>query len=137
MSYNQLYSATGRSTLRARLLLDVQSSTCPPADRSFPFGRAHAEHRHALRPLPPQETPNHGHLFERRYRARLFETDDYFLAVLRYIHLNPVAARIVTDPARYPWSSHRAYLGTDTPGWITTEFGLSLFSSDPQQARIS
>jgi putative transposase len=78
-----------------------------------------------------------GHLFERRYRARLVETDDYFLAVLRYIHLNPVAARIVTDPARYRWSSHRAYLGTDTPGWITTEFGLSLFSSDPLQARIS
>jgi REP element-mobilizing transposase RayT len=31
-----------------------------------------------------------GHLFERRYGARLVETDDYFLAVLRYIHLNPL-----------------------------------------------
>ena len=50
-----------------------------------------------------------GHLFERRYRARLVEVDAYFLAVLRYIHRNPAEAGIVRDPADYPWSSHRAY----------------------------
>jgi putative transposase len=51
-----------------------------------------------------------GHLFERRYRAKLVEMDQYAFALLRYIHRNPVVAGIVQDPADYPWSSHRAYL---------------------------
>jgi putative transposase len=76
-----------------------------------------------------------GHLFERRYRAKLVDVDAYFLALLRYIHLNPVKARIVRDPADYPWSSHRAYLGTEPIAWLTTTFGLSLFSTDLARAR--
>ena len=78
-----------------------------------------------------------GHLFERRYRARLIRTDQYFLAALRYIHLNPVAARMVTDPEHYQWSSHKAYLGTVPVPWITTDFGLSLFGADPSRARAA
>ena len=90
----------------------------------------YARHRH-------KSLQTTGHLFERRYRARLIQTDAYFLAVLRYIHLNPVLARIVTDPADYPWSSHRAYLGTNPVSWVTTEFGLSLFCADRAQAGTS
>jgi putative transposase len=78
-----------------------------------------------------------GHLFERRYRAKVVDTDAYFLELLRYIHLNPVAAGIVTDPALYAWSSHKLYLGIETLPWVTTEFGLSLFAADDQQARLS
>jgi REP element-mobilizing transposase RayT len=78
-----------------------------------------------------------GHLFERRHKAKLVDIDAYFLTLLRYVHLNPVKARIVADPAEYPWSSHRAYLGTESISWLTTDFGLSLFSTDPQQARAA
>lgn len=49
-----------------------------------------------------------GHLFERRYKARLVDVDAYFLTLLRYFHLNPVRAGIVSDPGDYPWTSHRA-----------------------------
>ena len=76
-----------------------------------------------------------GHLFERRYKARLVDVDAYFLTLVRYIHLNPVKAHIIQDPADYPWSSHRAYLGIDSIAWLTTDFGLSLFSLDLDQAR--
>jgi putative transposase len=76
-----------------------------------------------------------GHLFERRYKALLVDVDNYFLTLLRYIHLNPVAASIVSDPAEYAWSSHRAYLGIDNLTWLTTDFGLSLFSTDLVHAR--
>ena len=76
-----------------------------------------------------------GHLFERRYRAKLVDVDEYFLTLLRYVHLNPVKARIVRDPAEYPWSSHRAYLGMESILWLTTDFGLSLFSNRLDQAR--
>jgi putative transposase len=76
-----------------------------------------------------------GHLFEKRYKAKLIDANDYLFALLRYIHLNPVHANMVTDPADYPWSSHRAYLGRESIAWLTTDFGLSLFGSTLEQAR--
>lgn len=78
-----------------------------------------------------------GHLFERRHTAKLVDVDNYFLTLLRYIHLNPVKGGMVNDPADYPWSSHRAYLGVECISWLTTDFGLSLFSGDRGQARIA
>jgi hypothetical protein len=44
---------------------------------------------------------------------------------------------MVTDPDHYQWSSHKAYLGTVAVPWITTDFGLSLFSADPSRARAA
>ncbi len=78
-----------------------------------------------------------GHLFERRYKAKLIEIDAYFLTLLRYIHLNPVKARIVADAVDYPWSSHRAYLGLEEIPWLTSDFGLGLFSPDRGRARAA
>jgi putative transposase len=78
-----------------------------------------------------------GHLFERRHRAKLIDVDAYFLTVLRYIHLNPVKARLVDDPANYPWSSHRAFIGKETIPWLTTTFALSLFSNHLAHARAA
>ena len=52
-----------------------------------------------------------GHVFEQRYKALLVDKDNYLLEVSRYIHLNPVAVRIVGRPEEYRWSSYAAYLG--------------------------
>jgi putative transposase len=76
-----------------------------------------------------------GHLFERRHRAWLVEADRYFVALLRYIHLNPVAANMVQRAEDYPWSSHHAYLGQPGPTWLTTDFGLGLFGKTVESAR--
>jgi putative transposase len=76
-----------------------------------------------------------GHLFERRYRARLVDSDRYLLALVRYIHLNPVRARMVSAPGGYRWSSHRAYLGDDCPGWLRTEPVLGRLGTAPDAAR--
>jgi REP element-mobilizing transposase RayT len=43
-----------------------------------------------------------GHLIERRYKAKLVDVDEYFLTLLRYIHMNPVKAHVVSDPRRLP-----------------------------------
>jgi REP element-mobilizing transposase RayT len=76
-----------------------------------------------------------GHLFQGRYGAFLVDGDTYLLALVRYIHLNPVRAGIVFDPADYPYSSHRAYLGrTDVP-FLHTEPVLRLFDPEPACAR--
>jgi putative transposase len=76
-----------------------------------------------------------GHLFEQRHRAWLVDADTYFIALLRYIHRNPVEARMVSAADEYPWSSHRAYLGIETMPWLTTEFGLGLFGKTIDAAR--
>jgi putative transposase len=77
-----------------------------------------------------------GHFFERRYHATLVELDSYLLELIRYIHLNPVRAGIVSQPSRYPWSSHHSYIGTRQETWVTTEFGLSMFARDRQSATL-
>jgi hypothetical protein len=51
-----------------------------------------------------------GHLFQGRYQAIVCEKDRYLLALIRYIHLNPVRAKLVRQPAEYPYSGHGVYL---------------------------
>lgn len=75
-----------------------------------------------------------GHLFEKRYHSILVDADAYLLQLLRYIHLNPVRARMVASPDQYPWSSHLAYLGQGEEPWITTAVALAMFHTDRQQA---
>lgn len=48
-----------------------------------------------------------GTLWEGRYKSCPVVDDPYFLRCQRYIELNPLRARMVEDPARYRWSSHR------------------------------
>ncbi len=78
-----------------------------------------------------------GHLFERRYHGTLIDADRHLLAVIRYIHLNPVQAFLVSEPGEYPWSSHRAYLGLSDCEWLTTRFTLGLLAGSPERARIA
>jgi putative transposase len=40
------------------------------------------------------------------------------MALIRYIHLNPLRAGLVKDPDAYPYSGHRAYLGADRGGLV-------------------
>lgn len=75
-----------------------------------------------------------GHLFERRHHAVLVDADAYLLALVRYIHMNPVRGGLVRDPADYPWSSHREYLGRSRVSWVTTGFVLGLLAGDGRQA---
>lgn len=66
-----------------------------------------------------------GHLFQGRYRSILVERDNYLLEVSRYIHLNPVRAKIVARPEDYPWSSYRGYVhGSDDLLFADTILGM-------------
>jgi putative transposase len=62
-----------------------------------------------------------GSLFRGRYLAKHVDADNYLLHVSRYIHLNPVEAKMVTQASEYPWSSMASYLGlTPKPEWLFT-----------------
>jgi len=76
-----------------------------------------------------------GHLFERRHKAILVQSDTYLLSLVRYIHLNPIRAGVIEVPEGYRWSSHRAYLGLQNVPWLTTEFVLRQFSQSVFRAR--
>ena len=60
-----------------------------------------------------------GSLFRGRYKAICVETDSYQLQLSRYIHRNPLEARVVDDLEKYPWSSYLSYISnTKTPEWL-------------------
>ncbi len=48
-----------------------------------------------------------GTLWESRYKSSPIQTDEYLLACIRYVELNPVRARIVTHAEKYQWSSYQ------------------------------
>lgn len=74
-----------------------------------------------------------GHLFKDRYWSRPCSRDEYLLAVLRYIHLNPVRAGLVSHPDQYRWSSHRVYLGVTNVPWVATTI-LEFFNANREMA---
>lgn len=79
-----------------------------------------------------------GHLFENRYKSILCEEDRYLLALIRYIHLNPIRAGIVStleDLDRYPWSGHSAVIGKNKCPWMDTDYILLQFNDTKRKAR--
>ena len=50
-----------------------------------------------------------GHVFEKRYYDKLIDSPKGLLEVSRYIHLNPVDAKMVRFPHHYRWSSYLYY----------------------------
>jgi REP element-mobilizing transposase RayT len=62
-----------------------------------------------------------GHLFQGRYKAFLVEEDPYALALVRYIHENPVKAGMVERPELCVWSSDRFYRKGRGPAWLDSD----------------
>lgn len=76
-----------------------------------------------------------GHLFQGRYKAILIDADEYLRQLSRYIHLNPVRAKIVTKPAEYPWSSYSAFIGRmKGSDWLETRWLLAYFGRKRKEA---
>ncbi|MDF1828124.1 MAG: transposase [Legionellaceae bacterium] len=60
-----------------------------------------------------------GALFRGRYKAILVDSDAYLLHLSKYIHLNPMSAKLVETLEDYAWSSYRAYIEKACrPNWL-------------------
>lgn len=71
-----------------------------------------------------------GHLYAGRFKSFLIEKESYFTAVLRYVVLNPVRAKMVRRPDDYRWSGYRATAGLESAlDWLDT--GSTLASLRP------
>lgn len=76
-----------------------------------------------------------GHLLQGRHKAILCQSDRYLSELVRYIHLNPVRAKMVRKPENYPHSSHRAYLGLEASAIVDVDPVLRHFGAKKKVAR--
>ena len=82
----------------------------------------------------------YGHLFQNRYKSIVCEEDSYFMELVRYIHLNPLRAKLVKDLTaldRYPWSGHCAIMGKNRWEWQDCDYVLSWFGRSLKDAQTS
>jgi putative transposase len=64
------------------------------------------------------------------------DADEYLKQLSRYIHLNPMRAKMVDHLKDYRWSSYPAFGGYEkAPPWLETGWLLSLFGKDKERYR--
>lgn len=76
-----------------------------------------------------------GRLWQSRYKARVVLNDIYYRQLLAYVHLNPVAAKLVVDPAAHPWSGHSALIGQVPATLVDVGPALVGFGETLQESR--
>jgi REP element-mobilizing transposase RayT len=80
----------------------------------------------------------HGHLFQNRYKSIICEEDPYFKELVRYIHLNPLRAKLVESLARldrYRWCGHSVLLGRVKNEWQDRDYVLRWFGAKEGEAK--
>ena len=80
----------------------------------------------------------HGQLFQNRYKSFICQEGRYFQELVRYIHLNPLRAKIVTDLKeldRYSYCGHSALMGKKKRQWQDIEYVLGFFGKRIGKAR--
>jgi len=76
-----------------------------------------------------------GPLWQSRYQARLVDSQRYFDQLVFYIHLNPVRAGLVEDPAKHIFSGHRELLGRVRDPLLDVDDALLSFGKTIKSAR--
>jgi putative transposase len=80
----------------------------------------------------------HGHLFQNRYKSIVCDEDRYFQELVRYIHLNPIRAKVVktmSELDKYRWSGHSVLMGRIKHEWQDRDYVLSWFGNKEGQAK--
>ena len=80
----------------------------------------------------------YGHLFQNRYKSILCQEDAYLLELIRYIHLNPLRAKLVADMKgldRYAYSGHSVLMGKVKAAWQNSVYVTRLFDGHLPTAR--
>lgn len=73
-----------------------------------------------------------GPLYQDRYKSEAVEKNPYLLTVLRYIHQNPVKAKMVDRVGDFKWSSYKEYF--QEKSFIDKKFILEIFSTKKEEA---
>jgi REP element-mobilizing transposase RayT len=80
----------------------------------------------------------HGQLYQNRFKSIVCQEDTYLLELVRYIHLNPLRAKLVKDLKaldQYPYSGHSAIMGKKERDFQNVAYVLRLFGKKVFAAR--
>jgi len=80
----------------------------------------------------------HGQLFQNRYKSILCQEDAYLVELVRYIHLNPLRARLVEDLKtldKFQFSGHSVLMGKKKLDCQDTDYVLKFYGSKKTTAR--
>ena len=72
-----------------------------------------------------------GPLLQGAFKAVLVDSDEQLLHVARYVHINPVVARLAKDLSDYKWSSYEEYMNLRS-GFCTKNQVLDFFKSEQE-----
>jgi REP element-mobilizing transposase RayT len=76
-----------------------------------------------------------GGLWHSRYHAKLIDEQRYLSQLVLYIHLNPVRAGVVKDPAKYGFSGHREIVRPASSRLTDVDQALLCFADARRAAR--
>jgi REP element-mobilizing transposase RayT/predicted HTH domain antitoxin len=79
-----------------------------------------------------------GYLFQNRYKSIICDEDAYFTELVRYIHLNPLRAKLVKSLSqldRYRWSGHSVLMGKVNNDWQDRDYVLKWFGKKEREAK--
>jgi REP element-mobilizing transposase RayT len=74
-----------------------------------------------------------GTLFANRYKSECVESDGYLLALVRYIHQNPLTAGMIKDISSYRYSSYNDYINAGS-SLVDTSLMLGMLASEDTKA---
>lgn len=78
-----------------------------------------------------------GYVYQNRYKSILCQEDTYFLELVRYIHLNPLRAKVLQNLSeldRYPWTGHATLMGRRRRDWQSMDEVLVQFGKQRRGA---
>lgn len=78
-----------------------------------------------------------GYVYQNRYKSILCQEESYLLELVRYIHLNPLRAKIVkgvSELNKYKWSGHSTLIGAQQINWQSIDEVLEHFGSRRKEA---
>ncbi len=78
-----------------------------------------------------------GHLFQNRFKSILCQQDSYFFTLIKYIHRNPLRAKLVKnldELSMFPWCGHGALLGQKAYDWHDVSAVWDFFNNDHEKA---
>lgn len=81
-----------------------------------------------------------GLLFYNRYKSILCQEDPYFLELIRYIHLNPLRAKLAAtldELDHFSFSGHSVLIGNSSQPWQSVDAVLRLFGKRASAARMA
>lgn len=81
-----------------------------------------------------------GHLFQNRFRSVVIDSEPYLLELVRYIHLNPLRAKVVgtlEELADYRWSGHRNIVRFKQFPWRGVPYLCKFFRGDGRQDPVT